>query len=569
MRSRLLHSLKSAIVVAMLLSTVAPLLAVQPVRADTASDVFFDQLRRKEQRDEEQRRKEAPPNVRLQPELAPAEDYKLPREEPCFTINTIRLDGDPQQNFPWLRPLVDGYRGQCIGVEGINVVLKRLQRELLARGFITTRVYVPKQDLTTATLTLLVMPGIVRQFRFADDKGRGSWVTAFPSGPGDLLNLRDLEQGVEQMKRLPTQDVDMDIVPGAAPGESDIVIKRKPEKPWRAVLGADNSGSDATGRWQGSATVAWDDPFGINDLLNLSLNSADRNSMGRAARGNSGYYSFPFGYWTFALSASEYRYHQTVSGINQNFITSGEVHQQDVRVTRLLTRSAASKTSLQCRLIKRKSANFIEDVEIETQRRDTTAAEAALQHRQYVGRATVDIAWAYRHGVAWWGAEDEPDNRPAGSPTTRYALHTVDMNLTLPFSMLGATTRYLATIRGQTTRDTLYGADFFAIGNRYTVRGFDGNQTLAAERGVYIRNELGVALGQSEQELYVGLDSGRVGGPSAGGLSGRSLTGTVLGLRGRYNKDLQYDLSAGWALKKPENFQTDRPAYAFQLNYQF
>ncbi|WP_196302056.1 POTRA domain-containing protein, partial [Ralstonia solanacearum] len=34
----------------------------------------------------------------------------------------------------------------------------------------------------------------------------------------DLLNLRDLEQGLEQMKRVASQDVDMQIVPTDVPG---------------------------------------------------------------------------------------------------------------------------------------------------------------------------------------------------------------------------------------------------------------------------------------------------------------------------------------------------------------
>ena len=48
------------------------------------------------------------------------------------------------------------------------------------------------------------------------------------SRPGDILNLRQgLEQGLEQMKRLPFRDVDFQLVPGKNPGESDVVITMK------------------------------------------------------------------------------------------------------------------------------------------------------------------------------------------------------------------------------------------------------------------------------------------------------------------------------------------------------
>ncbi|WP_196304116.1 POTRA domain-containing protein, partial [Ralstonia solanacearum] len=48
-------------------------------------------------------------------------------------------------------------------------------------------------------------------------------------------NLRDLEQGLEQMKRVASQDVDMQIVPTDVPGVSDVVISVKRAKPWTVV----------------------------------------------------------------------------------------------------------------------------------------------------------------------------------------------------------------------------------------------------------------------------------------------------------------------------------------------
>jgi hemolysin activation/secretion protein len=538
--------------------------------ADTAGDIFFDEIRRQEQRNEEQRRHEPKPDVRLQPEAAPPAAEALPRETVCFTIERIVLDGLPADRFEWAQPLADRYVGQCIGAEGVTVIVKTLQAGFLARGFITTRVYVPKQNLIDATLTLKIVPGVIREIRFADKEGRGSWHTAFPTRPGEMLNLRDLEQGLEQMKRMPSQDIDMDILPGAQPGESDIVIKRRAEKAWRAILSADNSGSKHTGEWQGSATLAWDDPFGIDDLFNISWNNdLDRNDHSGGTRGDSVYYSFPYGYWTYSLSASEYRYFQTISGVTQDFKTSGTMDQYNLRVQRVLFRTAVSKTAAQFQVTRLRGRSFIEDVELDVQRRDVTAAELALQHHRFLGRSVLDLSLAYRRGVPWFGAQDDPGAGSPGSPTTRFTMETLDASLNVPFSLFDADARYVLAVRGQTTKDTLFGTDFFAIGNRYTVRGFDGEQTLAAERGLLTRNELGLSLGSSGQELYAGLDYGEVSGPSASVLSGRHLAGSVLGLRGAYKKVFQYDMSAGWALSKPDQFDTRRPVYTLQASYQF
>lgn len=60
----------------------------------------------------------------------------------------------------------------------------------------------------------------IRHVRFADEKLRGTWKTVFPTRDGELLNLRDLEQGLEQMKRVSSQDVSMEIVPADVPGDA-------------------------------------------------------------------------------------------------------------------------------------------------------------------------------------------------------------------------------------------------------------------------------------------------------------------------------------------------------------
>ncbi|SAL32211.1 polypeptide-transport-associated domain-containing protein [Caballeronia turbans] len=49
------------------------------------------------------------------------------------------------------------------------------------------------------------------------------------------LDLRNLEQGVEQMKRVASQDVDMKIEPTDVPGESDVVLSLKRAKPWSLI----------------------------------------------------------------------------------------------------------------------------------------------------------------------------------------------------------------------------------------------------------------------------------------------------------------------------------------------
>jgi hemolysin activation/secretion protein len=128
--------------------------------------------------------------------------------------------------------------------------------------------------------------------------------------------------------------------------------------------------------------------------------------------------------------------------------------------------------------------------------------------------------------------------------------------------------RYLGNWRQQWAMGKLVSRDRLNIGGRYTVRGYSGDMTLAADNGFVFRNELGLALGQSGQELYAGLDFGRVWGPFDEYLLGQSLSGVTLGLRG-YFKGFNYDVFASRPVNRPEMFPGDRMVMGFNVGWQF
>jgi len=83
-----------------------------------------------------------------------------------------------------------------------------------------------------------------------------------------------------------------------------------------------------------------------------------------------------------------------------------------------------------------------------------------------------------------------------------------------------------------------------------------------------VRNDLGIALGGSGQEVYLGLDYGEVAGPAAELLVGRRLAGAVAGLRGSL-KGVSYEVFAGTPVSKPDKFKTASLTAGFSLNWSY
>ncbi len=520
-----------------------------------------------QQRRDAQQREAAVSAPVVRSELPKIETYPaLPHESPCFRIDRFSVDVPdslsasahkkgasalPLDPFAFAREWLDHYQGQCVGKEGIDVLTKGLQQAILSRGYVTTRVLVQPQDLSGGTLKFALVPGIVRKIAFADPSMWGTWKTAYPTSSGDVLNLRDLEQGLEQMKRVSSQDVNMEIRPTDVPGESDVVLTVKRSKPWTFVASVDNSGTESTGKWQGNVNLGLNNPLGLNDILSLGANQD--LSFGNKALGSHGFngsYSVPWGYWTATLSGNTNTYYQNIAGMNQTLVSSGNSQTAALRIARIVSRSQNDVLGGYVQLSKRFGDSFIDDTVIPTQARNNTFLELGATDRHYFGAAQFDGTLAYRQGIGGFGATADP--YPDG-PTYRFHMTVLDANLSVPFAVGNQRFAYVGTVHGQFTNDTLFYIDDLTIGSRYTVRGFDGETMLEAERGFYWRNELQWPVFQTGQTLYAGIDYGRVFGPNTAALVGTQLAGAVIGVRGSLPAKfvgVSYDLFAGTPIYK-------------------
>lgn len=525
------------------------------------------------------------PDVNLQGRSREVEMLQLPDPEaPCFIIHDFVLEVPsqlppaahrygastlPLDCFHFAQGFLEQYTGRCIGREGINLIVKGVTGKILERGYSTTRIGIPEQDLSGGTLKLTLIPGMIHELRFADTATAGTWKNAFPASSGKLLNLRDLEQGLEQMKRVSSQDVDMQIMPADNMGESDIIIAVKRGKPWKIIATLDDTGAKGTGKNQSGVQFGWDNPLGANDMLNIGINTdADRNSRMRGTQGNNLTYSIPFGYWTTSLSASESAYHQRIEGAVSSFVSSGKSQNMEAKINYLFHRDQFGKSSLQFRTAKRWSHSYIDDTEVAVQKRNTTLAEIALIHKHNIGQAQLDATIAYRWGAPWFGAQTDSNNLPATSPHYRYGLETLDASLYMPFKIKERPFNYSATLRAQNTNTALYASEWFSIGNRWTVRGFDGESALGAEKGFFLRNEISMPVPDTSQSAYLGVDVGKVFGDNVPNLIGDKLAGMVIGMRGALMKGMTYEIFAGAPLYKPQHYRTEGTAVGFSLMYQ-
>ncbi|MFP1848925.1 ShlB/FhaC/HecB family hemolysin secretion/activation protein [Lonsdalea quercina] len=504
-------------------------------------------------------------DVRLQTPDAALPGYPT-EENPCFTLHYLALQGEASEQFQWALASAADANGRCLGAQGITLAINKVQNAILAKGYVTTRVMAQEQDLTQGILTLTLQPGRISDIRFGQPTSwRGRLWNAIPASRGDILNLRDVEQGLENLKRVSSATADIEIVPGEQEGASDLRVNWQEKRPVRLSLGLDDSGSESTGRYLGTATLAIDAPFAQNDLFyaNIGRDMFAQGPYGN--RSNTLNYFFPVGYWAFSANYSDYTYHQNIPNANEVLSYNGKSDNVVVTVSRLLFRNQSHKTTLNLRTYRKHATNSVNGIEIEQQRRRTAGWELGVNQRSYFGDTTVDANVSWRRGTGAFGATRAPEEAThSGSARTGVLLG--DVSIHQPFTFVDQSLRYSTTLRGQWSANALTPQERLAIAGRYTVRGFDGEQMLSGERGIVWRNELGWNIRSRGHELYLALDYGRVGGPGTRYLVGHQLAGSALGLRGALWQHISYDVFAGVPLLKPDAFHTSGATAGFSIN---
>nr|WP_325099603.1 ShlB/FhaC/HecB family hemolysin secretion/activation protein [Achromobacter xylosoxidans] len=554
---------------------ILPPAAAQLSPAEAAARASDIQRRQEQELDAQRARAAERPDVLSAPAAPAAADgvLVLPTESPCFTVAKVAWDGPAPSAT--MRRASEGVLGQCVGGQGLQALQAHLMARLIDRGLITARVLVPEQSLASGTLTLRYVPGRIAGVK--SDGAPGWWRTALPTWPGGEVNQRDLDQALENIRRLAGQaDASIDVAPGPELGDSDIIIKPGTGKRWHAYVGGDNAGMESTGKNQVNAGLTLDSPLFLYDQLSVSWNSnADLRNNDAGSRAASINYSIPFGYWTLFAGASKSRYRQTVAGFEEPIVYGGTSKQIEAGVSVVPYRGASYKGTAMLKFLRKRANSTLNDIDIEVQRRDVVGYEFSYGHRQYIDQMVLDLGGGVRGTLPQFS--DQP-GYVYGDPdwNGRSTILTANAGLYLPFKVAGQQLAYQANWQIQHAKTPIVPADYFTIGNRYAVRGFDGQMTLAAEDGWTLRNDLSLNLGNLGQQLYTGLDAGRVGGPSAEYLASRTLVGAVAGLRGRIAipgaanaVNASYDLSAGWPLKKPDNLKTQSTVFAATLMFEF
>lgn len=445
---------------------------------------------------------------------APMSRPAMRESSACREIKTVEILNMTLLNQRIRKAIEGDYQGRCLGVAEIEQLLADITVAYISRGYVAARAYLPGQDLSQGTLKIEVEEGQLEAIEINDgEQGSISPSNVFPGSIGEPLNLRDLEQALDQINRLASNNARMEIVPGTAAGDSRVRFHNEPTKPYHLNLTYDNTGSKLTGRNQLGLNVALDNPLGFNDFISLTHRRAQPYSSGkRSSYFNNLSYVLPWGYNTFSLSLSDSEYSSLLDAPSGTKLrTRGDAQTYTLQADRMLWRGKTGQWNLTAALTQKEQGNYLEDVQLDVSSRRLSVFDLDTRYSTVIYGGAVNMSVGVARGLKRLGALEDLGNMPDWAPRAQFTKYKYGFGYYRPFSLLGQSLTFNSQFNGQRAMDVLYGSERIQLGSPYTVRGFN-DESIAGDNGYYWRNELALTRVLTPSLLvrpFVAVDYGK------------------------------------------------------------
>ncbi|PIT68081.1 ShlB/FhaC/HecB family hemolysin secretion/activation protein [Bartonella tribocorum] len=503
----------------------------------------------------------------------------------CFPIHDIVVDGVYHIKKSAIAAVTNPYVGRCIGLVDIQLLIKQLTKVYLDQGYVTARFYIPDQDIKNSKmLKFVVVEGKLSDIYYnglpASSHNYVVW-SAFPGLEGHILNMRDIEQGLDQINRLFSAHAQSELLPGREEGSTIVNINNQPEKAFKVRVSHDNLGQSSTGYARYSAGLKLENILGLNDAWDFSYQRSQSDYWGGSKQEGhsnniSASVSIPYGYWTFGLNGTAYNYQSIIKGNFTDIETTGDSSELHASTSRVLHRDSVSLTTLNVGLSYKRTNNYLLGNKIEVGSRQYSVANFGISHSRQMFGGTWTFDVSYLQGLPFFHSVKK--HAPgAGDGEPQFAKFTGTLSVMTPFKVGEWNFLLSNLLSGQYSPHNLLAAEQISLGGASNVRG-TRESLIFGNNGFFTRNDLmlrtipwsnSATLKKTLGELrpYVGLDYGRVFSQALYGFTNEQLAGWTAGIKlagGMVSLDASYS-SIFWSTVKHKKSGTFFMTLAMEL----
>ena len=392
-------------------------------------------------------------------------------------VKEVRVVGSTAVSPEELAEVTTPYINRELTTEGLEELRRALTLLYVNKGYITSGAILPDQSASDGIITFQMIEG-----KLSDINVEGTdWFQPFyftsrlqqSAGPPVNLNeLRDRLQIFLQDQRIAR--INSELQPGLIAGSSVLNVKVQETNPWRAWLEFNNYQSPTVGAERGLATVAHLNPLGLGDSVSFTWGRSDGvNPLIDVS------YSIPFTPWDTTLI---FQYRKNDFEVIENAGFSPLNIESETNIFTLSIRQPLYRTPTQEFAItltgeRLKNENFLLGIPFSFTPGTTAQGKAVISvlrfAQEWVNRSPNQVLSArsrFSLGVDTLGATV---NSSSSVPDGQFFTWLGQVQGAHRFDPTGV--QLIGRMDLQLANDRLFPLEQYALGGRFTVRGYREN----------------------------------------------------------------------------------------------
>ncbi|MBT4878883.1 MAG: ShlB/FhaC/HecB family hemolysin secretion/activation protein [Alphaproteobacteria bacterium] len=417
------------------------------------------------------------------------------KKSTCLNIKTIEINGSTLFSAAKLQDKVKDFSSKCTTLSDIQKMLNHLNALYFKYGYVTSRANLPmpQSKLAEHILIIQITEGKISQITLNENQNiynqKLKLASSVPTKQHNILNIRDLEQAIDNFANVNNSKSKFIIEAGKEIGTSKVIINNEYNKPHYISASLDNSGTGQTGKNKYNLSANFSDLLNLNENISFNYNSLyKRQSYKRQSAASSFNYSLPLKNYLLNYSLSRSNYILGTNLTRATYYSLGNTTINKISLERNIFRNNQVKIKLTSDLTHKnvKSYNKIFNIKLVNQvgTRKLAIANIGIHNTIYSKYGTLIIKPSYKFGLDKFSALN--DKTSEYSEEAQYEAYNLYLYYHKIFSQIPL--KYNLNIEAQKSEDILFSSEAFYAGGEYSVRGFK-EEYIQGDSGFYARND--------------------------------------------------------------------------------
>ena len=413
----------------------------------------------------------------------------IPKYGECKEFKRIEIIGDLIFENIKIKNIIRPFAYKCLSNILIETMMGYLNKAYADNGYVTTQVYIPKQDISTKIFKMQVVAGRIESIEI--DKNQPLYkrqvALAFPVNTGDILNIEYLQQGIDNIKKRPSKNVAIKLQPGDKAAMSKVIISAVDQTPWRIRYETKKIYYHGIKRKTNDIALEIDNILGINDGFKLSFGGGKNSNNLNAS------ITAPIKWADFTLTSDYSEYLSILTKTTELF---GQSYNITANMDYILSRSPNDKLIANFNISKRMSDRYINNNHLTPQR--LSVLKIGLKHIKSIKNLNLISHIGFSKGLSLFGAQKDPASATISTPRAQFFLLTANTSLNYVFKNIASIS---SKWNFQWSQDALYSDQQLNLGDVSATRG-TGHVGLNADIGIATQHQIGFRLSSKSSPLF-------------------------------------------------------------------